>query len=197
MHIKLLSTFKKNYYEVIDEEEKTQLITSKGDITATSKILEQENDLENLNNYYHFYCERLRELNKYYTTKVTFDKIVPTLLFLIFILLKFFPLNTFLAIIESITIAGEFVCLSLYYCAIINSAPTRKRYMAKKEIINELINETIQKMTKVKENIVTLKEENQYQKITDLNNDFVIAKEKDDVNHEEEVIQVLKLTKNK
>ena len=197
MHIKLLSTFKKNYYEVIDDEEKTQLITSKGDIIATSKILEKENDLENLNNYYHFYCERLREINEYYKTKCTFDKIVPTLLLLIIILLKFFPLNTFLAIINSIAIAGEFVCSGIYFYAIINSAPTKKKYMAKKEIINELINDTIQKMTKVKENIVTLKEENQYQKITDLNNDFVIAKENDDVNHEEEVIQVLKLTKNK
>ncbi len=196
MHIKLLSTFKKNYYEVIDDEEKMKLITSKGDIIATSKILEQENDLENLDNYYHFYCERLRELNKYYKTKVTFDKIVPTLLFLIIILLKFFPLNTFLTIIDSIVMTGEFVCLLIYFYAIINSAPTRKKYLAKKEIINELINETFQKMTKVKENIVTLKEENEYHKIADLNNNFVIDKE-DAINHEEEVIQVLKLTKNK
>ena len=197
MHIKLLSTFKKNYYEVIDEEEKMQLITSKGDITATSKILEKENDLENLNNYYHFYCERLREINEYYKTKCKFDKIVPTLLLLIIILLKFFPLNFFLMFIGSIAIAGEFVCSGIYFYAIINSAPTKKKYLAKKEIITELMNETIQKMTTVKENINTLKEENEYHKIADLNNNYVIDKENLNFEEEEEVIQVLKLTKNK
>ncbi len=170
MFTKILGTFRKYYYNVIDGDNHIKLDSSKGDINTTGEILKKENDIEELEEDLDSQEYLLNTLTEFYSFKKSLDKIVP-LSFILTFGLAFLPysiLNLILATILSVV--DVFGGIS-YILAIIKSAPTKKRYETRKNKINSQIDDVKKRLEIQKSELITLKKQYRYQEIADLDSD--------------------------